>query len=195
MRQIDQTLLLQVQQATRCSHQNVDTLADAVHLRLHANAAKDDGGGDVQVLRVEADVFFNLRSQLTGRCEDQCANAACRCGGAALRQTMQHRQRERCGLAGAGLCAGKQVVACEHQGNSLCLNRGRGFVALLQHRFHDGGCQVQFFKCHCCRYAHPGAGYQPVGATCAGCQASRRQMRFTRFGSRNRSGWRVFVPS
>jgi hypothetical protein len=37
---------------------------------------------------------------------------------------MQYRQGKAGGLAGAGLCPGQQVAACQNQRNSLCLNGG-----------------------------------------------------------------------
>ena len=168
--QIHEALLLQVEQAARGGDQHVHTLADAVNLGLHADATEDDRSGHIQVFGIGANVFFNLRRQLTGGREDQRTDAARRGLRAALCQAVQHGQRERGRLAGAGLGASQQVFACQHGGDRLCLNGSGGFVALLQHRFHDGGCQVQFLKCHCCRYAHPGAGYQPVAATAAVAQ-------------------------
>ena len=149
--QVHEALLLQVQQTAGCGHQNVYALVDAVDLGLHADAAKDHGRGDVQILGVGADVFFNLRSQFTGRSEDQGANATCWALCAALCEAVQDRQREGSGFACAGLRTGQQVFACQHSRNRLCLNGGWVFVTLFQHRFHNGGCQVQFFKCHCCR--------------------------------------------
>ena len=64
------------------------------------------------------------------------------------RQAVQQRQRESGRFAGAGLCAGQQVLTRQHGRNSLCLDRRGGFVALLAHGLHDGRSQVQFVKCH-----------------------------------------------
>jgi hypothetical protein len=46
---------------------------------------------------------------------------------------MQQRQREAGGLAGAGLCTGKQVTALEDRGDGLALNRGGLCVAEFGH--------------------------------------------------------------
>ena len=41
--QVQHALLKQVQQATRCGHQNIHAFFDFADLRVHANAAKNHG--------------------------------------------------------------------------------------------------------------------------------------------------------
>ena len=69
-------------------------------------------------------------------------------GAAAHGELVQHRQREGRRLAGAGLGAAEQVVAVEHHGNGLGLDRGGGVVAVLVHGLQDGRGQLQFVKVH-----------------------------------------------
>jgi hypothetical protein len=131
--------------------QDVDAALDAVDLRVHADAAEDDGGGQRQVLAVGADGLFHLRGQLARGREHQGGDAVLAelVGLAlALGEEVQHGQRERRRLAGAGLGTAQQVVALEHGGNRLGLDRGGGVVALLVHGFQDGRSQVQFVKGH-----------------------------------------------
>ena len=41
--EVEHALLQQVEQTARCRHQDVDALLDAADLRVHADAAEDDG--------------------------------------------------------------------------------------------------------------------------------------------------------
>jgi hypothetical protein len=54
-----------------------------------------------------------------------------------LEQAVQQRQRERRGLAGAGLGRAHHVLAGHHDGNGLGLDGGHGLVA----HFGHGACQ------------------------------------------------------
>ncbi|MNZ93745.1 hypothetical protein D3C78_1128270 [compost metagenome] len=168
--QVQEALLLQVQQTAGRGHQNVDAALDAVDLRVHAHAAEDHGGADVvQVLGVAAHRLFDLGREFARRRQDQgphalVAELAGR--GVALDQAIEHGQGEGGRLAGAGLRAGKQVLALQHGRDGLGLDRRGRVVTLFEHSLQDGGSQIQFFKCHVVRCAHPGRrGYQPVVAT------------------------------
>ncbi len=167
--QVHEALLLQIQQAARRGDQDVHALLDAVDLGLHAHAAEDDGGVDVQVLRVAAHRFLDLRCEFTRGRQHQGADALAAelvARHLALREAVQHGQGEGRGLAGAGLGACQQVVAGEHRRNGLCLDGSRVLVTLLKHGLQNGGSQIQFFKCHVIKDAPVrGAGYQPAEAT------------------------------
>ncbi len=114
----------------------------------------------MQVLAVGAHRFFDLRRQLAGGRQDQGANGSRLAAfgglmaglslGAGLAgvQALQQRQREGGGFAGAGLCAGQQVVASQHQGDGLRLHRGGLGVALLAHGVQQSRGEVQFVKSH-----------------------------------------------
>jgi hypothetical protein len=62
------------------------------------------------------------------------------------RKPLQDRQRERRGLAGAGLRAGHQIASREHQGNGLFLDRRRLLVAELADRARERRDQAELFK-------------------------------------------------
>ena len=149
--QIQHALLRQIQQAAGGGHQNIHALLDLGDLRVHAHAAKDDGGAELQVFAVGLHRLFHLRCQLAGGSEHQGSDADTAklilCA-AAHGEAVQKGQGESGSLAGAGLGAAQQVVPLEHQGNGLRLDGGGGFVTLLAHGLHDGGCQLQFFKVH-----------------------------------------------
>ena len=149
--QIEHALLHEVEQTSRCCHQNVHALLDPADLRVHADAAKNDRGGELQVLAIVLHGFFDLCRQFAGGCQHQGTNAdaakavACRFRGC---QLVQHGQYKGSGLAGARLCAAQQVVAGEYGGNGLRLNGCRRFIALLAHGLDNGLSQVEFFKVH-----------------------------------------------
>ena len=149
--EIEHALLQQIEQTARCRHQNVDALFDAADLRVHANTAEDDGRCQFQVFAIGLHRFLDLGSEFTRRGQDQGADAdaaefvfGC-CLGA---EFVQHGQHKGCRFAGAGLGAAEQVVAGQHGGNALCLNRGRGFIALLKHGLNNGRSQIEFFEVH-----------------------------------------------
>ena len=73
--QVQVALLLQVQQAARRGHEEIHTALDAVDLRVHADAAEDHRGVQIEVLAVGADGFFDLGGQLARGRQDQCAQA------------------------------------------------------------------------------------------------------------------------
>ena len=149
--EVQHALLLQVQQTARCGDQNVHPFFELADLRVHAHAAKDDGGGEFQVFAVGADGFFNLCGQFARRCQHQYADAdaaKAAFGALAHAQALQHGQGEGGGFAGAGLRATQQVTPSKHAGDGLRLYRSWGVVALFEYGFQNGRSQVQFFKFH-----------------------------------------------
>ena len=58
--EVQKTLLLQVQQTARGGHQNVHAFFQRLDLRGHADAAKDDGRLQLQVLAIGAHRLFHL---------------------------------------------------------------------------------------------------------------------------------------
>ena len=149
--QIEQALALQVKQATRCGHQDVDAAFDAIDLRFHANATKHHGGLQAKVFAVVFHGLLNLGSQFTSRCEHQSTDGfAAKLVATRFRQAelVQDRKGEGRSFAGAGLSAGQQVVPCQDDRNRLSLNGRRCVVALLLHGLQNGRGQIQFFKFH-----------------------------------------------
>ena len=150
-RQIDVPLPGQVQQAARRGHENVDAFFDALDLRVHAHAAKNDGGFELEMLTVSTHGLLNLRGQLPRGSQHQGADGPGRAfgwSGGRFGQAMQHGQSKACGFARAGLRASEQIVPRQHGGNGLFLNGGRGGVALFLHGLHNGRRQFQIFKVH-----------------------------------------------
>jgi hypothetical protein len=149
--QVQVALLLQVEQAAGVATRMSTPLLDAVDLRVHAHAAEDDGGGERQVLAVGADGLFHLRGEFARGREHQGGDAVLAelVGLAlALGEPVQHGQRERGGLAGAGLGAGEEVHGPRGRPDGLGLDGGGGVVALLADGFQDGRSELEFFKSH-----------------------------------------------
>ncbi len=161
--QVQHTLLQQVEQATRCGHQNVDTRLDTADLRIHADAAKNHGRRELQELAVGLDRLLDLGSQFAGGGEHQGADTGtaefvlCATRHA---QLVQHGQNERGGLASSGLGAAQQVVARQDYRDGLGLDGRWGLVALLAHSLDDGRSQIQIFK------VHYGCGTRPGRLAC-----------------------------
>ena len=149
--EVHETLLLQIQQTPGGGHEHVDAALDAVNLRVHAHATEDHGGVQVKVLAVFAHGFLNLRREFACRRQHQGADGLATelaARGLAFGQTVQQRQGKGGGFAGAGLCAGQQVVAREHERNGLGLDRRRLGIALFLHGLENGRSQLQFVECH-----------------------------------------------
>jgi hypothetical protein len=104
-----------------------------------------------QVLAVGTDGLFHLRGEFTRWREHQGGEAVLAELvelALALGQLVQHGQRERRRLAGAGLCAGKEVMAREDGRNGLGLDGGGGVVALFANGLQEGRSEIQFVKSH-----------------------------------------------
>ena len=74
-RQVQGSLLGQIEQASGCRHQNVNALFDALNLGFEAHTPEHHSGLQREVFAVGANGFFYLGSQLTGGGEHQGANA------------------------------------------------------------------------------------------------------------------------
>ena len=84
-------------------------------------------------------MFLDLRGEFAGRCQDEHTRAAC----GALREwggheSVQDRQHEAGRLASAGLGGRKQVAACQHVWDGLCLDGSRRGVAGVRNRTQKG---------------------------------------------------------
>ena len=150
-RQVHAAALEVVDQAARAGDHQVHATAQRIQLVAHADAAVDGGAGNAQVLAVAPQAVVHLHGQFAGRRQHQGARPA---RGAALDflrgggQVLDQRQAEGGGLAGAGLCAGQQVVALQGQRNGLLLDGGGLGVALFVQRAQQGGRKAKGFKRH-----------------------------------------------
>src|SRR5436305_2760774 len=93
----------QVEQAAGRGDQNVDALAERRHLRVLTHAAEDDGAAEAQVPPVGAKALADLTGEFAGGAQDEATNAGRAAGSRGGGETVEDWQRERCGLAGAGL--------------------------------------------------------------------------------------------
>lgn len=114
-------------------------------MRVHAHAAEDDGGGELQVFAVVTHRLFHLGREFAGGRQHKGAHAVHAklvLFAAAHGELVQHGQCEcRC-LTRAGLGTCQQVVASENRWNGLGLDRCWSFVALFGHSFLDGRSQI-----------------------------------------------------
>ena len=130
VRQVHRLLAHMVQQASRCGHQDVHAAVQLADLRIDADAAEHHHGLERQVFAVLAHAFFHLRGELARGHQHQRADVRLALGRGG-REALQDGQREAGGLAGAGLGAGQQVAALQHDRYGLRLDRrGFGITAL-----------------------------------------------------------------
>jgi hypothetical protein len=131
--QVDGLLLDVVEQPARRGDDHVDPAAQRVDLRLHAHAAVDAGGLELEVLAVGANAFLDLEGELAGRRDDEAAHRVARGGKAGARF-----RRERCksgsvkpAVLPVPVCAApSKVAAREHYGNCLRLDGVSGRYSL-----------------------------------------------------------------
>ena len=140
----------EVQRAT--SHMVHDTARGADHymyaalqlsqLAAHVRAAVNRQHVKTrQVARIFLEGLGYLDCQFPRGCEDQYL-------GQLLPEIepRKDRQREGCGLTGAGLGLAQYVGAFEHVGDNPCLDSGGRFIADLRQGFLQGRGQIQFGK-------------------------------------------------
>ena len=115
---------------------------------LFGDAAEDHADFEAEAFAISFEAFGNLHCQLTSGGEDQAAHAATEGLAWIAGKAVQHGQRKGCGLTGAGLCAGEQVVTFEQDRDGFGLNgRGRG-VALCFESSLDRIRQSKILKCN-----------------------------------------------
>ncbi len=98
---------------------------------------------------IGAQAVVDLDRQFASRSQDQGARATRSLGrGLVGGQTVQQRQAECCGLAGAGLGAGQQIATGQGQRNRFGLDRGRCGVVEFCERAQQRGRKPEGFKGH-----------------------------------------------
>ncbi len=93
-----------------------------------ADAAENLGAAQRRVAAIGAEGIADLDRELAGRGQDQRANAVAPCRRALGGEMLQDRQRERGGLAGAGLGDAQKVAARQKMRDRLRLDRRRLMV-------------------------------------------------------------------
>ncbi len=127
----DVALIEQVEQPARRRDQDVDAARQCLDLRHLPDAAEHDGLAQARMAAIGGEAGADLGRELAGRGEDQdpagLGAGAPRHG----RETLQDRQHEGCGLAGAGLGAADQIAALQDDRDRRHLDRGRRFILLV----------------------------------------------------------------
>jgi hypothetical protein len=144
VRQVQVALLLQVEQAPGVATRTSSRL-DAVDLRVHADAAEDHGGAQIEVLAVLAHRLLDLRGQLARGRQHQGANGAGARGGGWAAAAGARQSRRSCRCRSARRPAGRGLAARRGWPGP---GRGGLRVALFEHGLEQGRCQVQIVKVH-----------------------------------------------
>ena len=119
-----------VDQAAGGGDQHINAAHKRLDLRGHLGAAEHGGDADLLLLAIGAEAFGDLGCEFPGRGQDEDAAAATRRGLGVFGQTMQDRQGEGGGLAGAGLGHAQKVAAFHRRGDRLRLDRRGRHIAL-----------------------------------------------------------------
>ena len=133
-----------VEQPPGRGDEDVHLSAQCLDLRIDVHAAEHHHRFQRQIFSVGLHRFLDLRGKFARRDEDQTARPS----GALIRngfcgEQMQDRQRETGGLAGAGLRAGQQIAAGQHQRDCLRLHRSGAQVAGIGNGAHQRLRQIQ----------------------------------------------------
>ena len=138
--QVAVTLLDQVLEPAGAGQDDVDAAAQALDLRVLADAAEDGAGGEAGGLGERRERLVDLADELTGRREDQRARAAGVGAATGGREPGDDGQQEGVGLAGAGAAAAQDVATRERVGQRRGLDRsGDRDVARGEQRDQVGG--------------------------------------------------------
>ena len=130
-----------VQQAARRGDQDIDATVDLPVLVGEGHAADDERHRELVILAVDLEALRDLGGELACRLEDERSRHAG--SDPSVGQDIDHRQRERSGLAGPGLRAPKHVAALQDVRNRLGLDRCRLGVSGLGHRPLNFGAQAE----------------------------------------------------
>ena len=120
-------LLDEIEQAARRGDEDVDAVAHRLDLADLADAAEDDGLAIAEMAAIGLEALADLDREFARRREDQRARAVRRRRLAVLGETLQQRQAERGGLAGAGLGDAQQSRPLRSSGMA-CAWMGVGWV-------------------------------------------------------------------
>ena len=109
----------EVEQPARRRDEDLDPAAEGLDLGIHRDAAVDDGRAERDGAAVGPDALVDLHRELARRDEDQDADRVAgrrERGVGVVPEPVEDRQRERRGLAGAGLGGGEDVAAVRGRG-------------------------------------------------------------------------------
>ena len=138
--------LNEIEQPAGRGDQNVDAVEQRADLRAHRHAADRQRRLEAQMAAIGAEAVEDLAGQFAGRAQHQDA-AAFALERARIRgETMQDRQREGRGLAGAGLRDADHVAARHDDRDGLRLDRGRGGVFFFGEGTRDRVVKIEVVK-------------------------------------------------
>jgi hypothetical protein len=125
--ELDVALADEIDEPAGRGDQDVDAVAQALHLHVARHAAEHLAGGDVHALGQEPDGLVDLHGEFARRRENQRMRGLGAALGAERGDAGEDRQREGRRLAGAGLGDAEHVAAGEIMRDRLGLDRlGRG---------------------------------------------------------------------
>ena len=156
VREIDMPLVHEVEKASGCCDQDIDTCAESLHLVVLADPAVDHGVLQRELATIGREAVENLHGEFASRAQhDRTRQATLSTLARGLRladfgsgETVQDRQCEGTGLAGAGLRASQNVATLECCRYGLCLDRRGLDVALRFDRTNDGFRQPEIMESH-----------------------------------------------
>src|SRR6185437_992013 len=125
----DMLLVHEVEQPSRCRHQNVHAMAQSRDLFVLVYPAQNDRMAQLEMPSIGLQAFIDLDRQFACRRKDQRAHGARACLRAGLGELLQERQAERRRLAGTRLRQPQNIAPRKDQGNGFGLDRsGREIV-------------------------------------------------------------------
>jgi hypothetical protein len=136
----------QIEQTPGSGNEHLDAVLQRAHLRAHRDATDRQRGTDLDMPPVSPKAVKYLAGQFSRRAEHQHAAGLALWEPSVCQEKMQDRQRERCGLAGAGLSDPDHVAARQNDGNGLRLNRRRRNVLLFSERARDRFGKAEIMK-------------------------------------------------
>jgi len=142
----DIALVHMVDQPARRSDEHIDAIARGSDLRPMRNTAIHRSDRDAHMPAIGPETLGDLGRQFSCRREDQHARALAQRRTAVRGEPVQDRQSESGGLAGAGLGDAEKVLAGEHIGDRLGLDRGRDRIAFVGKRLQKGRTEPEFIK-------------------------------------------------
>ena len=115
-----------IERAARRGDHDMGAAFEGADLLMHRRAAVKGQHRKADALRVLVDRFGDLHRELARRYQHDAAGLIRT--GTAFADPLQHRQRKRRGLAGAGAGLAEEVAPLEQQRDRLALHRGRFFI-------------------------------------------------------------------
>ena len=124
----------EVEQAAGRRDQHVEAVHQVAHLAAHRHAADDERGLDAHVAAIGAEAFEDLAGQFARRAEHQHARALLLQRLPVGGEPVEDRQRERGGLAGAGLRDADEVASGRGRSGWRRPGSGWGWCTALRAR-------------------------------------------------------------